>query len=338
MDSITQATLGASVGEALLGRRMGYKAALWGAALGTLPDLDVLINPLVDGVAELRNHRGFTHSILFCLIFSPIIGNLLHRRYIDADAGKKTWIWMVFLVFSTHIAIDTVTTYGTQILYPFSDIPFTTDSMFIIDPLYTIPLLAGLTGSLIMKRESNLRSWLNRTGLMLSTFYLIWGMGIKSHVNRVFSESFNHQFGYHEMLKTTPNGPTTLLWTGYAVKQDTVYNAVYSIFDSSQELDFMPIPRRSHLIEAHKNDRGTETLLWFSRGYYTVEQADSALFFYDLRFGRNDFWLTESGDYVWRNMLLFDNEGRATSFEQALPSFDTRSQNFSTFISRIDGK
>lgn len=338
MDSITQAALGASIGEAMMGKKMGYKAAVWGAALGTLPDLDILINPFIDNVVEMRNHRGFTHSIFFCLIFSPLIGSLLHRRYNYIDTGPKRWTWMVFLIFITHIAIDTLTTYGTQVLYPLTDTPFTTDSVFIIDPLYTIPLVSGLAGSLLMKKKSKNRMLINGAGLFLSAMYLVWGLGIKSHVHRVYSESFKNQYGYHEKLKTTPNGPTSFLWTGYVLKADTVYNAVYSVFDRSQHLKFTPVPRNTRLIEPYMDDRGTKTLLWFSRGYYTVEEADTTLIFYDLRFGRDDFWLTDNGEYVWKNFLLIDDNNRAYSFEQKLPSFDTRSQNLSLYLERIRGK
>lgn len=338
MDTITQMALGAAVGEAVLGRKMGGRAMLWGAALGTLPDLDIIINPFVDGVVEMRNHRGFTHSIFFCLAFSPIFGSLLNRWYVKHEVGWQRWSWMVFLIFGTHISIDTITTYGTQVLYPVSDRPFTTDSMFIIDPLYTLPLLIGLILSLFLKRDARVRRIANGMGLALSTLYLIWGLGIKSHVHTVFSESFTNQYGYHDMLKTTPNGPNTFLWTGYAVRNDTVYNAIYSIFDSSEELDFLPIPRNTQLIEPLKDDRAVETLLWFSRGYYTVKEVDNTLYFYDLRFGRDEFWLTDQGNFVWKNRIIFNENGEAHSFEQILPSFDTRSQNFSLFMNRIWGK
>ncbi|PWN05900.1 metal-dependent hydrolase [Rhodohalobacter mucosus] len=338
MDTITQMTLGAAVGEAVLGKKIGGRAILWGAVLGTLPDLDVIINPFVDGVVEMRNHRGFTHSLFFCLLFSPIIGSAFNRWYAERAVGWQRWSWMVFLIFGTHILIDTITTYGTQVLYPLSDIPFTTDSMFIIDPFYTLPLLSGLILSLFMKRDSGFRRLANGSGLALSTLYIIWGLGIKSHVHTVFSESFENRFGYHEMLKTTPNGPNTFLWTGYAVRNDTVYNANYSLFDTSQELNFLAIPRNSYLIEPYIDDRAVETLLWFSRGYYTVEKTDSSLYFNDLRFGRDDLWLTDEGNFVWKNRILFNEEGEAHSFEQILPSFDTRSQNISLFMNRIRGK
>ena len=64
MDSLTQIVLGAAVGEAVLGRKIGNKAILWGAIAGTIPDLDVLSKLFVDDVTANEWHRGFSHSIL----------------------------------------------------------------------------------------------------------------------------------------------------------------------------------------------------------------------------------------------------------------------------------
>ena len=73
MDSVTQITLGAAVGEAVLGRKIGGRAMLWGAIAGTLPDLDVFV-PLGDVVKDLRQVLAlevylfvFTAEILCCL-------------------------------------------------------------------------------------------------------------------------------------------------------------------------------------------------------------------------------------------------------------------------------
>ena len=167
---------------------------------------------------------------------------------------------------------------------------------------------------------------------------MIWGLGIKSHVHSVFDASFQNQQGHYEMIKTTPNGPTTFLWNGYVMKNDTIYHSKYSIFDESTELEFSAIPRRSHLIEPHKNDRAFDTLLWFSRRYYTVTEENGTLYFYDLRFGRGDLWLTDEAEFVWQNEVLFDNDGRAHSFEQSIPSFDTRARVFSKFWDRVWGE
>jgi len=339
MDSITQVTLGAAIGEAYLGKKIGYRAAAWGAFLGTLPDLDIIVNPFVDAVQQLYFHRSITHAFFFALLVSPLFGWLFKRLHTSLDVPWKQWSLFSFWIFLTHILIDLPTTYGTQIFQPFTNTPFATDAMFIIDPLFTLPLLLGLLSALILRRKQALGPALNIAGLVIAGTYLIWGHAIKSHVHGVFQESFQHQFGYYEKLKTTPNGPTTFLWTGYAMKQDTIYQATYSIFDESTDLSFTGIPRNTRLLEPYIKDRAPAALLWFSRGWYTIEQpAPDSLFFYDLRFGRNDFWLSGSGDFVWANELIINENGEADSFEEFIPSFDARSRNLKLFWNRIWGK
>jgi inner membrane protein len=181
---------------------------------------------------------------------------------------------------------------------------------------------------------------LNKGGLLISTLYLVWALGIKAHVHSVFDASFENQYGFYEKIKTTPNGPSTFLWTGYTIREDTVYQSIYSIFDEDTDLKFRAIPRNTALIEEIEDDRAVETLLWFSRGYYTVENEQDSLIFYDLRFGRSDLWLTEDEDvpFVWQNRILFDEHGNATNIELQTPSFETRSSIFSRFIDRIKGE
>lgn len=340
MDSITQATLGAAVGEALLGKKAGYRAAAWGAVLGTLPDLDILINPFVDAVNELYFHRNFTHSIIFALATAPVFGWLIDRFHIKLEVGWLRWANLSFWVIFTHILIDLPTTYGTQILQPFTNHPYALDSIFIIDPMFTLPLLTGLIGALVLRRSRpDTASLLNQAGLAIATLYMLWGIGIKSHVHSVFQESFKNQYGYFEQIKSTPNGPTTFLWNGYIIKQDTLYHSLYSIFDESTDLQFEKIPRNSHLIQPFEGDRAYEALMWFSRGYYSMEETDEEdLILYDLRFGRDDLWLSDTGDYVWGNRIILDENGDAETFEAYLPSFDVRSRNLKAFWHRIWGK
>lgn len=126
-----------------------------------------------------------------------------------------------------------------------------------------------------------------------------------------------------------------MLWTGYIAKNDTIYNAVYSIFDEELPLQFTAIPQNTHLIEPYTDDRAMEALLWFSDGFYTVRQSDDTLVFYDLRFGRDDFWLTDEGTYIWANEIILNEQGEAFTFEQTLPPLDTRTQNLVRYWNRI---
>jgi len=79
MDSITQATLGGAIGEALLGKKIGSKGALLGAIIATIPDLDIVLLPFYSAVERISIHRGFSHSILFSLIGAFIIAFVLSK-------------------------------------------------------------------------------------------------------------------------------------------------------------------------------------------------------------------------------------------------------------------
>jgi len=98
MDSLTQIVLGAAVGEAVLGRKVGNRAMLWGGICGTLPDLDVLANAVSDPVSALAYHRAFTHSLPFAFLVAPLVGLALHRFYGGKDGPlKSALVWPVLL-------------------------------------------------------------------------------------------------------------------------------------------------------------------------------------------------------------------------------------------------
>ena len=118
MDSLTQILLGAAVGEAVLGRKIGNKAILWGAIAGTIPDLDVLVKFFTDTVSALEIHRGLTHSIFFVILFSPIMAWLMGRIYKFKEATFKEWTIFYVLVLITHPLLDAHTTWGTKLFWP----------------------------------------------------------------------------------------------------------------------------------------------------------------------------------------------------------------------------
>jgi len=81
MDSLTQITLGAAVGEVVLGKKAGNRAMIWGAVAGTIPDLDILANFFTGDIHALAIHRGFSHSITFAVITAPLFGWLAYQFY-----------------------------------------------------------------------------------------------------------------------------------------------------------------------------------------------------------------------------------------------------------------
>jgi inner membrane protein len=104
MDSLTQITLGAAMGEAVLGKKVGNRAMLWGAIGGTIPDLDVMANLVTDEITALAFHRGISHSLLFAVAAPFLFGYLVHRFYQSGYYRRKgykigiTIIWLVAVI------------------------------------------------------------------------------------------------------------------------------------------------------------------------------------------------------------------------------------------------
>ncbi|MEM6820873.1 MAG: metal-dependent hydrolase [Verrucomicrobiota bacterium] len=284
MDSITQAALGAAVAEAGLGKRIGNKAILWGLLFGTLPDLDIIVYPFLDTADQLSWHRGLSHSFLFMILGAPLLGALLHKVHKE-KAPFRTATLTCFWILFTHALIDCFTVYGTQIFEPVSDHRAGLNNLFIIDLLYTIPILAGLTASLFLKRTGKARFWANSAGLILSSLYVVWSFGAKGLIHhRIHSELERQNISYHRVM-THPTPFNTVLWRALIENEEGYYVGYASLLDSDPKVDLRFIPRKAHLLAPVKETRSVQRLLWFSKGYYMVRVRDEQLQFSDLRFG-----------------------------------------------------
>ena len=160
MDSLSQIVLGASVQGAILGKYQGRKAYLYGAMLGTLPDLDVLIS-YGDPVSNMTYHRGFSHSLIV-LTALGLGGAWLISRYhqwrdMPLPYSTKRLALAMTLALTTHPILDSFTVYGTQLFWPLQDplqiTPISIASIFIIDPLYTLPMLIAMIIGLVKGRK-----------------------------------------------------------------------------------------------------------------------------------------------------------------------------------------
>ena len=143
MDPVSQGVLGASVPGAVSNKKHVVAACLFGALAGMAPDVDSLIRSDTDPLLYLEFHRQFTHSLFFIplgsLICAGALYYLLARRW--QISFKLTWLFC-FLGYATHGLLDACTSYGTQLLWPFSNERFSFNTISIVDPLFTLPLLA----------------------------------------------------------------------------------------------------------------------------------------------------------------------------------------------------
>ncbi|MDX1606583.1 MAG: metal-dependent hydrolase [Candidatus Competibacterales bacterium] len=338
MDSLTQAVLGAAVGEAVLGRRMGRRAALFGAIAGTLPDLDVLADPWLSTIQELALHRGLSHSLLFVVIGSPLFGALFW--WLGGRRGRwRDWSLLAFWCFATHIALDCLTVYGTQVLQPFSDYRAAVGSVFIIDPFYTVPLLLGLLVALCL-RPGRGRRLANGIGLGLSSLYLAFGLGAQWQARTVFAAALDARDQPYQRLQVTPTPFNTLLWIGIAEQEDGHRVGHYSLLDDDRQIEFEFVPHNRELLADVIDQPVLQTLVWFSDELYRAERRGDEVHFIDLHLPRSDAWLAGiDGDHVFRFRLLRDPEdpSRIIDVEQLRPPNRISTEALGVLLQRVLG-
>ena len=286
MDSLTQIVLGAAVGEAVLGKKVGNKAMLYGAIAGTIPDLDSLAPLFTDTLTSIEIHRGFTHSILFSILFAPIFGWLISKIERKTGVGWKDWSWLMFWGLFTHPLLDAHTTWGTQLFWPL-DLRLAYKNIFVIDPLYTIPFLIFLILAMRSKRGSQKRRKYNNLGLIISSAYMLCAIGLKGITYFKFKDALETQNIPYKKIQTRPSPFNTIMWSANVELEDAYLLGDYSIFDS-KPIQFKKVPKNRFLVEKYKMETDLNRIIAISQGWYTISKYNDSLYFNDLRFGAFD--------------------------------------------------
>lgn len=337
MDSLSQLVLGAAVGEAVLGKKLGNRAILWGAIGGTIPDLDVLSGFFLSELGELTFHRGISHSLLFSVLFALLLGWLIHRFNKPTSlVTRMEWQIMLFFAFFTHVILDCFTVYGTQVFAPFSSYRVSWGSVAVVDPLYTIPLLLSLVITGFMIRTKRSRRIVNYLGLALSTLYLLFTVYNKGRVHKIFENEFKAQNIEVIRMMTSPTIFNNILWSCTAETNDAYYVGLYSFYDTVP-VQFSRIEKQHTLIQNIDSDPTITSLRWFSNNYFCIDHVDGKLLFNDLRFG---VYFDKDGnntDYIF-SFLLEEEDGKYEMVETIMgPPKDQEQEYIDNFFARIWG-
>lgn len=326
MDSITQAVLGAGVQAALLGRWQGRKALVYGAMLGTLPDLDVVID-YGDAVARMTYHRGFSHS-LFVLTGAALLIAWLARRWRPHPGYSGTRLFFtVWLVLSTHTLLDSFTSYGTQLFWPLDTPPVAWSSIFIIDPLYTLPLLPAVLVTGISGFAEGRQRW-HYWALGLSSLYLAFTLAGKQMAESRVLHALARQGITPERLFSTPTPFNALLWRVLVLDGEQYHEALVGWFDR-QPPHLQPLPRgtawRTHLQDSPQHAR----LEWFTQGVLRYDRIDDQLVVTDLRLGMTGyhpfrFALAEWRDGDWQPIRWVERQSSLRGDAERLGQLLTR--------------
>ena len=295
MDSLTQLTLGACVAAACVPPERRRQAALLGAALGTLPDLDVFID-YGGPVENFTMHRGFSHSLFVLAAIGALLWLALRSFWPPAREAPRRWFAAILLALLTHPLLDAHTAYGTRLFWPSGSTPVSWATIFIIDPLYTLPLLAGMIAVLIRPASKTAGPWL-AAGLVLSTLYLGWSWTARTIVMANARQSLDAQGVTDARLFITPAPLTTLLWRVVAKTDDGYYEGLDSIVadDGAIEFTFRPSDGQT-LAAALPHVPAARRLQWFADGFVGASVQDDTLIMTDLRMGQHP-------DYVFRHAV-----------------------------------
>ncbi|MFM9985902.1 MAG: metal-dependent hydrolase [Flavobacteriales bacterium] len=324
MDSLSQIVLGAAVGEVMLGKKIGNRAQLIGAIGGTIPDLDIFLNPFfTDEITKLQIHRGYSHSMFVHLLLAlpfawlcyklirerkpKIKGQSLDEEYtLPSPSPKITfryWYLTWYLFFLTHTLLDCCTTYGTQLLLPFTNYLIGFNNIAVVDPFWTLPFMFMLIVCLFIKRHNPKRIKWAWAAIAYSMLYMVFTLVNKYTVHNQFKDELARQNIQVENLYTSPSMFNNILWSGIATTQDSIYVGEYSLMQHRDEVKWTSFPRHLEVLAAHPSQREIKVLEWFGQGKHFVKEVNGELHIFLAKWGRADWTKTEIHDqfvFYWK--------------------------------------
>lgn len=342
MDSITQAALGAAVGEAMLGRKLGNRALLWGMAFGTLPDLDVLVSPFLDTTNNLFWHRGPSHSLLLMIVASFALAPWLSKLWKKEKISRFLAGSFVFVVWITHVLLDCFTVYGTSVLWPFSDARVAFNNLFIIDFFYTGPLVAGLVWLAFLRTKKQLpkRRRIGWWGLGLSTGYVCLSLGAKWLASTGFEADLQRRGVTFERRMEAPSPLNILLWRSVVDRGDEFWVGYRTIFELRRTpVRWTVFPKGTNAYFPFSEMREPRAVDWFSNGWWIARRHAKGVWMADMRFGEVKAWgaRKDSVDNRISFSWIFSDTAEGDKLRQVMPESRNPGETLGRLGKRIVG-
>ena len=352
MDTPTQIVLGAAVGQAVAGHRLGHRAVIFGALGGLLPDLDMIPALIFGAPGEFLLHRGPTHSLLVGLALGPIVGTLVWKAYrrrgppgqqeslpATAEADRptsalplpgdsrmlRTWIILFLATILTHPLLDLFTTYGTQLFWPISCHRFALNGVGIVDPAYTLALTVGLILGWRIRPARGRAVAIGAVAITTAYVLLGWGLNRAAEREAVRQLQASGAVPTSIRVRAYPTVGQLFLRRLVARGPETVRVGVYSFLAPRSIVWQVFTPDRHPLVDRVLATRLGRLFRWFAmdqlaprviqtRDGFTVEIDD-------IRYGIPG---STPGHGLWGIRERFDREGRRLSpverFRRPLPA------------------
>jgi inner membrane protein len=229
-------------------------------------------------------HRAETHALLLLTLFAFPMAWVVSRIHRQAQLFGRWW-WALMLALVTHPLLDLMTIYGTQVFQPFTDEAYGLGSIFIIDPVYSLPLLVGVVAALRVKTVGRALA-INGWALAFSTAYLLWSALAQAWVTQHARQSLQAQGLPSQQLLVTPAPLTTALWRVVALDGERFHEGFYALLDGARPVRFVAHERGGELAASHADHPQLQRLARFTDGFFKVQRNSDNLLVTDLRMGQ----------------------------------------------------
>jgi len=328
MDTLSHALLGAALGQVAFGRKLGWRATAISVVAAELPDVDFFIHSAADPLLNIELHRHFTHSFAF----SPVIAFAAVLPWFFRDAFREQRLALFLcglLACWSHILLDACTSYGTQFLVPFSQQRFGWDFISIIDPVFTLGLLAGLVVNAIIVHRSLPPSapayrWV-WAALGFCAAYLALGAVQKSRAHAAQAELARARGHRIERTEAMPTLGNHLVWRSLYLNDGRIHSDRLRVpwfgAVTVREGNSLPLVTQRDLspAEAARNglQRSFERFAHFSDGWIARAPGDATVIG-DMRYSLS----AKAFDPIWG--IRFTAPGAPTEVEWVNRSRDRR--------------
>ena len=271
MDPITQGAFGAIFAQTMSNKKKILVGSIVGCFAGLAPDLDIFIRSASDPLLKLEYHRQFTHSIIFIPIGALIVtlfSRILFRKYLS---WRETYLFS-FLGYATHGLLDACTSYGTQLLWPFSDERVSWNYVSVVDPFLSIPVFLAIIFAIIMKNKL-----ITFFGILYILIYLTFG-AFQENRAEYFGKSISNFRGHESKnLTVKPSLGNLFLWKTIYEDNDIYYVDAVRLFSKSEYCQGTKIKKLDLLIDFSELNKKSQQYKdikrfdWFSQGYLGKE-------------------------------------------------------------------
>lgn len=282
--------------------KCGFRRSLVSVVAANLPDLDLLFR-LKGPDAYIFFHRGLSHSLLVLLVVPPVLALVL-KRWLDLSY-RTCWL-LVVVSLGSHLCLDVLTSWGTELLAPFSSARFALNWVFIVDPVILLCLSLGMafgrrTGRRFRDRKKGAQWGFGLLALYLITAAVGHEMAVRQirndvtkkvslpSVGRPFTSVYRPgptQVDPHLQVEAIPAPLAPMLWNGLAAT-DTGYIYHYTIntLQGGTELKAVVALGLENPLasEFFRTDEGRHYLLW-ARSPRVQQLSPDRILLEDLRY------------------------------------------------------